>query len=74
MTDTERLDKLETFLNNLVDSNGIAIMPLTLLGDRLFSIDDICNEDGSNFGEVFSEGANIRDLIDNLQPQAEDDV
>ena len=66
MTDTERLNKLESFLNNL-PSNGVAIMPLLNHEGRLFSIDDIQDEDGSNFGDVFSEGKTLRELIDNLE-------
>ena len=66
MTDTERLNKLEKFLNKLT-SNGIAIMPLSNHEGGLFSIDDIQDEDGSNFGDVFSEGKTLRELIDNLE-------
>ena len=64
MTDTERIDKLEYFIKNNKGSNGIAIMPLNSC--TLFSIDDIKDEDGSNFGDTYSEGKDIRDLIDNL--------
>lgn len=63
MTDTQRLDKLELFLRGLT-TNGIAIMPLN--SGRLFSIDDLQDEDGTNLGEEFSTGTSLRDVIDNL--------
>ena len=63
MTDTERLNKLESFMRKS-SSNGIAIMPLN--GGRLFSIDDLAHEDGSNLGEELSLGKSLREVIDNL--------
>ena len=63
MTDTERLNKLESFMRKS-SSNGIAMMPLN--GGRLFSIDDLAHEDGSNLGEEFCVGETLRDAIDAL--------
>ena len=63
MTDTERLNKLESFMRKS-SSNGIAIMPLN--GGRLFSIDDLAHEDGSNLGEEYCVGETLRDAIDAL--------
>ena len=61
--DTERLNKLESFMLK-AKSNGIAIMPLN--GGTLFSIDDLADEDGSNLGEELCTGNNLRKVIDNL--------
>ena len=63
MTDTERLNKLESFVLK-AKSNGIAIMPLN--SGTLFSIDDLADEDGSNLGEELCTGNNLRKVIDNL--------
>lgn len=63
MTDTERLNKLESFMLK-AKSNGIAIMPLN--GGTLFSIDDLADEDGSNLGEEYCVGSTLRDAIDAL--------
>ena len=63
MTDTERLNKLESFML-IAKSNGIAIMPLN--GGTLFSIDDLADEDGSNLGEEYCVGETLRDAIDAL--------
>ena len=63
MTDTERLNKLESFMRKS-SSNGIAMMPLN--GGRLFSIDDLAHEDGSNLGEEYCIGETLRDAIDAL--------
>lgn len=63
MTDTERLNKLESFMRKS-SSNGIAMMPLN--GGRLFSIDDLAHEDGSNLGEEYCVGETLRDAIDAL--------
>ncbi len=64
MTDKKRLDKLEKFLKEQIDSNGVAIMPLNR--NTLFSIDDIGDEDGSNFGSEICNGRSLREAIDNL--------
>ena len=63
MTDTERLNKLESFMRKS-SSNGIAMMLLN--GGRLFSIDDLAHEDGSNLGEEYCIGETLRDAIDAL--------
>lgn len=63
MTDTERLNKLESFMRKS-SSNGIAMMPLN--GGRLFSIDDLAHEDGSNLGEEYCIGETLRDAIAEL--------
>lgn len=71
MTDTERLNKLESFMRKS-SSNGIAMMPLN--GGRLFSIDDLAHEDGSNLGEELCLGKSLREVIDNLTQHAASQV
>lgn len=69
MTDKDRVDFLEHFLECGDCGNGIAIMPLRF-GKKMvrgFSIDDLGDEDGSNLGEQFvGQVGSLRDAIDSM--------
>ena len=65
MNDTKRINKLEIFLLKYNTGTGVAIMPLN--NGTLFSIDDIGDEDGSDFSDELCCGGNLREAIDNLK-------
>lgn len=69
MTDTERLNKLETLMWSSSIGNGLVIYPSrnAQTGEEKVCIQDLGEEDGSNLGEELTElKPTLREAIDAL--------